>query len=300
MSKLILTCCKVYISESRNKSALEAIERAAKLFPQAPIVNKFEDEAYNRVGYTLVSKLAPILSSEPCLLTNAVLAMMKAAFETIDFEMHCGTHPRLGVLDHICFHPLADASLDETARTARFLAANVGSDLQAPAFLYGAAHEEGRTLDSIRRELGYFKPNSSGNQWIGGPEAALLPLKPDCGPAQASPAKGVVVIGSTKWVDNYNVPLLSADIGAVRRIAKRVSGRGGGLPSVQAMALAHGEGIIEVACNLLDPSKVGGDRVQEEVERLAREEGISVGKGYFTDYSQEEIIRKYLSLSHIV
>ena len=59
MSKLMLACCKVYISESRNRVALESIERAAKLFPEAPIVNKFEDVTYNRVGYTLVSSLAP-------------------------------------------------------------------------------------------------------------------------------------------------------------------------------------------------------------------------------------------------
>lgn len=111
-----------------------------------------------------------------------------------------------------------------------------------------------------------------------------------------TPAKGVVVIGATNWVGNYNVPLLSSDISAVRRIAKRVSGRGGGLASVQAMALTHGEGVIEVACNLLDPNKVGGERVQQEVERLAREEGIPVKRGYYTDFSQEEIVESYLNL----
>lgn len=108
--------------------------------------------------------------------------------------------------------------------------------------------------------------------------------------------KGVVVIGATRWVDNYNVPIFSTDIAVVRRIAKQVSGRGGGLPSVQAMALEHGEDVTEVACNLLEPSKVGGDRVQQEVERLAREENIAVGKGYFTDLSQEEIVDSYLKL----
>lgn len=130
MLKTALACCKVYISESRNRSALASIERAAKLFPQAPLINKFEDEAYNRVGYTLVSELAPIPSLEPCHLKGAVFAMMKAAFETIDFDMHCGTHPRLGIVDHICFLPLADASLDQTAKTARVLARDVGSSLQ--------------------------------------------------------------------------------------------------------------------------------------------------------------------------
>ncbi|PHT76594.1 hypothetical protein T459_20116 [Capsicum annuum] len=165
-----------------------------------------------------------------------------------------------------------------------------------PTFLYGAAHQEGRSLDSIRRELGYFRPNASENQWIGGTELETLQLKPDEGPAQATRGKGIITIGATRWVDNYNIPVFTNDISIVRKIAKRVSGRGGGLPSVQSMALTHGGGTIEVACNLLEPSRIGGDQVQPEVERLAREEGIAVGKGYYTDLSEEKIIESYLKL----
>ncbi|KAL0328182.1 UNVERIFIED_CONTAM: hypothetical protein Scaly_2250800 [Sesamum calycinum] len=295
MLKQMLACSKVYVSESRNRAALEAIERASKLFPEAPIVNKFEDVTYNRVGYTLVSEMGESPSS--CPLKNAVLEMVKAAFQTIDLQMHCGSHPRLGVVDHICFHPLAGVSLDHVAGTAKSLAADVGSGLQVATFLYGAAHGEGRSLDSIRREMGYFKPNSEGNQWAGGPQSEILPLNPDEGPACAVQRKGVVVIGATNWVDNYNVPIFTNDMAAVRKIAKSVSGRGGGLPSVQAMALAHGKGIIEVACNLLEASKVGGREVQLEVERFAREEGMDVGEGYYTDLSQEKIIEHYLKLA---
>nr|GLL46689.1 uncharacterized protein LOC109163764 [Ipomoea trifida] len=297
MLKLMLACGKVYISESRNKAALESIERAVKLIPEAAIINKFEDEIYNRVGFTVVSKLAPQGQHiGPCPLKNAVLEMVRSALDTIDLQSHSGTHPRLGVVDHICFHPLAATSLDDVAGTAKSLAADVGSGLQVPTFLYGAAHREGRSLDSIRRELGYFRPNSSGNQWGGGSISDALLLKPDEGPNQATQSKGVIVIGATRWVDNYNIPVFSNDINVVRRIAKRVSGRGGGLPSVQSMALAHSEGIIEVACNLLEPSRVSGNQVQLEVERLAREEGVSVGKGYFTDLPQEKIIESYLKL----
>ncbi|XP_057509679.1 uncharacterized protein LOC130792217 isoform X1 [Actinidia eriantha] len=296
MLKLMLACCKVYISESRNKAALDSIEQAARLFPQATIVNKFEDETYNRVGYTLVSKLTSEPSSGLCPLKNTVFAIVKAAFEAINLEFHCGSHPRLGVVDHICFHPLGCTSMNQTAGIAKSLAADIGSTLQVPTFLYGAAHEEGRKLDSIRRELGYFKPNFTGNQWAGGPKPEPLPLNPDEGPAYTVQGKGVVVIGATPWVDNYNVPIYSADIAAVRRIAKRVSGKGKGLPSVQAMALAHGHGVIEVACNLLEPTRVGGDLVQLQVERVATEEGLAVGKGYYTDFSQEKIIESYLKM----
>ncbi|KAL8152237.1 hypothetical protein V2J09_009997 [Rumex salicifolius] len=289
MLNLTLGCCKVYISESRSKSALETVERAAKLFPQVAITNKFEDDAYNRVGYTLVSKLGDTFA-----LKGAVFSMVRAALEVIDFNKHCGSHPRLGIIDHICFHPLADASMDQVVGIARSLASEIGSSLSVPTFLYGSAHEQGRKLDAIRRELGYFKPNAQGNLWVGGPQTRTLALEPDEGPRLVDPSKGVIVIGATKWVDNYNVPVMTSDMAAARRVAKRVSGRGGGLESVQAMALSHEDGVIEVACNLLDPSSVGGQSVQSEVERLAKEEGLVAGKGYFTDFSQEKVIQAYL------
>ncbi|CAN0914915.1 Glutamate formimidoyltransferase [Linum grandiflorum] len=298
MLKQVLACCKVYISESRNKAALDAIERAAKSFPETPIINKFEDATYNRVGYTLVGRLTPTSSSlDSSPLKSSVFSMVQAAFETIDLEHHAGSHPRLGVVDHICFHPLAQASLDQAASVAMSLAVKVGSELEVPAFLYGAASNKGKKLDAIRRELGYFKP-SSGNQWVGNSfQSDSLPLKPDEGPSQANRTKGVLVIGATNWVDNYNVPVYSNDMTTVHRIAKRVSTRGGGLPSVQAMALAHENNVIEVACNLLEPSNVGGDRVQQEVETLAGEEGIAVGKGYYTDFPQEKIVKKYFKFT---
>ena len=92
----------------------------------------------------------------------------------------------------------------------------------------------------------------------------------------------------------YNVPIFTTNISAVRKIATLISERGGGLPSVQAVALAHGEGAFEIACNLLEPDKAGGDQVQIEVERLAQEEGMVIGKGYFTDLSLDKIINTFL------
>ncbi|CAH9122210.1 unnamed protein product [Cuscuta epithymum] len=222
--------------------------------------------------------------------------MVRTALDTIDLQLHSGNHPRVGIVDHICFHPLAATTLEDVAGTAKSLAADVGSSLQVPTFLYGAAHGEGKSLDSIRRELGYFRPNAQGNQWAGGTISDTLLVKPDEGPNQAVISKGIIVIGATGWVDNYNIPVFSNDINVVRRIAKRASGRGGGLTSVQSMALCHTEGVIEVACNLLEPNKVNGIQVQLEVERLAKEEGVCVGKGYYTDLPQENIVDSYLKL----
>ncbi|KAG7641489.1 Formiminotransferase N-terminal subdomain [Arabidopsis suecica] len=293
MLREMLGCCKVYISEARNKTALEAIERALKPFPPAAIVNKFEDAAYGRVGYTVVSSLANGSSSS---LKNAVFAMVKTALDTINLELHCGSHPRLGVVDHICFHPLSQTSIEQVSSVANSLAMDIGSILQVPTYLYGAAEKEQCTLDSIRRKLGYFKANREGHEWAGGFDLEMVPLKPDAGSQEVSKAKGVVAVGACGWVSNYNVPVMSNDLKAVRRIARKTSERGGGLASVQTMALVHGEGVIEVACNLLNPSQVGGDEVQGLIERLGREEGLLVGKGYYTDYTPDQIVERYMDL----
>ncbi|KAK6141125.1 hypothetical protein DH2020_025132 [Rehmannia glutinosa] len=297
MLKQMLGCCKVYISESRNRVALEAIERAAKLFPEAPIINKFEDVIYNRVGYTLVSEIGPNPTS--CSLRGAVFEMVKAAFQAIDLGMHCGSHPRLGVVDHICFHPLAGISLDHVAGTAKSLAADVGSGLQGnyKLSMYISKDNDTSVMLENRSFVNYLTHSL---QWLPSyTEQHTMtegPLTRSEGPPRAVQKKGVVVVGATQWVDNYNVQYSQAIWMQFGKIAKRVSGRGGGLPSVQSMALAHGKSIIEVACNLLDTSKVGGDEIQREVERLAREEGMDVGEGYYTDHSQGKLIESYLKL----
>lgn len=125
----LLACCKLYISESRNAAALRAIEQAARgAGAGAVVVNRFTDDAYNRVGYTLVAPLTP--SPAPPPLRHAVLGMVRAALEAIDFGAHAGTHPRLGAVDHICFHPLAHASLRHVADLAGAVAADIGDELQ--------------------------------------------------------------------------------------------------------------------------------------------------------------------------
>ena len=158
-----------------------------------------------------------------------------------------------------------------------------------PAFLYGAAHRSGRPLDDIRRALGYFQPNNGG-LWIG---SNIFPpsMQPDFGPRVAPSSSGIVVVGACPWVMNYNVPLASTDLNKGKRIARKVSERGGGLVKVQAMALLHGADCIEIACNLLDTEVSSPDAVQRLVTTLAAKEGIQASDGYLTGHSKEDIFR---------
>ncbi|GAB4825008.1 hypothetical protein Ancab_007881 [Ancistrocladus abbreviatus] len=298
MKQSRLLCCKLYISESRNHAALDSIERAAGLDPETAIVNKFEDRAYNRVRYTLVSYVAHDSTGSPIYspLQQTVIAMAEAAYQAINLELHSGAHPRLGVVDDIVFHPLARASLEEAAWLAKSVAREIGSRFQVPVFLYAAAHPTGKALDIIRRELGYYRPNFMGNQWAGWDQPEVLAEKPDEGPTRVSRARGISMIGARPWVGLYNIPIMSTDVSAARRIARMVSARGGGLPTVQTLGLVHGEESTEIACMLLEPNQIGAERVQNRVEMLAAQEGLDVEKGYFTDFSPEMIVDKYVNL----
>ncbi|KAK4786564.1 hypothetical protein SAY86_010397 [Trapa natans] len=293
----VLLCCKLYISESRNRRALDSIERAARLEPDAVIAKMFPDRAYNRVRYTLVSYVVHDSSGCPVYspLQRAVVAMAEAAYGAIDLELHSGTHPRLGVVDEIAFHPLARASMDEASWLAKAVAAEIGSQFQVPIFLYGAAHPTEKTVEAIRRELDYFRPNFLGSYWSGWSMPETLPMKPDVGPDRVSPARGVTMIGARAWVSTYNVPILSTDVSVVRRIARAVSERGGGLPTVLTLGLVHGEDSTEITCMLLEPNQVGADRVESLIQVLAAQNGLDVERGYFTDLSPEVIVQSYMN-----
>ncbi|KAK8482114.1 hypothetical protein V6N11_063458 [Hibiscus sabdariffa] len=254
---------------------LDAIERAARLDPETVILNKFEDRAYNRTRFTLVSyvvhdsRVSAIYSP----LQQTVLTMVEAAYGTINLALHSCMHPRLGAVDDIVLHPLARASLDEAAWLAKAIAADIGHRFQV--FLYGAAHPTGKALDNIRRELGYYRPNFMGNQWAGWALPEVLSVKPDEGPTRVSRARGITMIRACPWVGLYNVPIMSTDVSVARRIARMVSARRGGLLMV----------IIG-----------SGPWVQSQVEMLAAQDGLDVKQGYFTDSSPEMILHKYLNL----
>jgi glutamate formiminotransferase len=76
--------------------------------------------------------------------------------------------------------------------------------------------------------------------------AAVLPLKPSLGPVQAPSCSGVCCVGASPFIVNFNLLLQDVtDFEAARRIARGVSEKGGGLRSVQAMALQHAEGRLQ-------------------------------------------------------
>ncbi|CAE8647915.1 unnamed protein product, partial [Polarella glacialis] len=121
-----------------------------------------------------------------------------------------------------------------------------------PVYFYGAAREDRRPLAALRRSLGYFGGAVKG-AWSGVSaemRAGTASLKPDCGPCgEVDDKTGVVCLGAVPWVHNYNILVTAGDIleaelqARCRRIARATSARGGGLASVEAMALPHERGV---------------------------------------------------------
>ncbi|EAZ41048.1 hypothetical protein OsJ_25535 [Oryza sativa Japonica Group] len=75
----MLACCKLYISESRNAAALRAIEQAA-CGGGAVVVNRFTDDAYNRVMCLLSA--SPIIHGGMASLLLAAATPAAAAMPT--------------------------------------------------------------------------------------------------------------------------------------------------------------------------------------------------------------------------
>ncbi|KAI3974896.1 hypothetical protein MKX01_005007 [Papaver californicum] len=60
----MLSCCKAYISESQNRAVLEPSEKAKELYRGMAVVNKLEDEAYNRFLMMMMMKQTTLAVSD--------------------------------------------------------------------------------------------------------------------------------------------------------------------------------------------------------------------------------------------
>lgn len=288
-SKVI--CCKLYISESEEAEVVDKISRICREDPEVVLIKIFGDKYYKRVRYTLVSYIISDCSTGEVFspIREVLFAMIKTAFSAINLEKHCGAHPRIGVVDDISFHPLGQAAtMEDAAELAKLVACDIGNELKVPVFFYGAAHPKGKTASKVRHKLGYYEPNHEGNQWAGQVLHDPLQMKPDVGPTDVSRERGVTLVGAMHFVMGYNVPILCQDVEIARSIAGRVREQGGGLPSVLALGLPHGDH-TEVAC-LLDPDCVGVDEVHSLVEQIAKEKGLKVNRGYSADRSKDEML----------
>lgn len=183
--------CVPNFSEGRNPDTIKQITNAIESVEGIKLLNVDPGKGTNRTVVTFVG--------EPLQVVQAAFLAIKTAGELIDMSKHTGEHPRMGATDVCPLIPIANISMEETAKYAQQLAKRVGEELKIPVYLYEAAQSNParKNLSIIRAgEYEGFFNKIKQKEW-----------KPDFGPAIFDAKRGATVIGARDFLVAYNVNL---------------------------------------------------------------------------------------------
>ena len=245
--------CVPNFSVGRNLSILEPI--AASIVSAGAAVLRLEsDPDHNRSVVTF--------AGAPSSVAEAAFQAIRQAAQSIDLREHRGVHPRMGAADVVPFVPLRGASMPDCVRIAHETGQRVWRELGVPVYFYAAAalQPDRVRLENVRR--GQF-------------ESPALP--PDLGGPALHPSAGATILGARDLLVAFNINLATADLGAARRIARKVRASSGGLPFVKALGVPLiSKGMAQVSMNLTNFNVTSPRRAFDAVETEAHAEDISI------------------------
>lgn len=278
--------CVPNFSEGLDLSIIKQITDQVESVEGVRLLNVDPGKATNRTVVTFVGNPESVI--------NAAFLAIKKAGELIDMSKHKGEHPRMGATDVCPLIPIANISMEETAKWAQKLGDRVGKELQIPIYLYEAAqsNKERSNLSVIRagEYEGFFK------------KIKLPEWKPDFGPAEFDAKRGATVIGARDFLVAYNVNLnttstrransIAFDVreaGRVKREGDPINGKvvtdangnpvsiPGTLKSVKAIGWFIEEyGVAQISMNLTNINITPLHIAFDEVCKKATERGIRV------------------------
>src|SRR5450432_1217301 len=126
--------CVPNFSEGSNLDIINQITAEIETVEGVKLLNVDPGKATNRTVVTFVGS--------PEAATEAAFRAIKKAGQLIDMSRHKGEHPRMGATDVCPLIPIANITMEETARYAQQLAKRVGEELQLPVYLYEAAQPD--------------------------------------------------------------------------------------------------------------------------------------------------------------
>jgi glutamate formiminotransferase / formiminotetrahydrofolate cyclodeaminase len=189
MQKLIE--CVPNFSEGRDMAVIKQITDEIEKVEGVKLLDVDPGAATNRTVVTIVG--------EPELVIEAAFRAIKKAGELIDMSKHKGEHPRMGATDVCPLIPIANISMEETAKYAQKLAKRVGEELNLPVYLYEEAQ-----ANAARKNLSIIRAG----EYEGFFEKIKQPeWKPDFGPAVFDAKRGATVIGARDFLVAFNVNL---------------------------------------------------------------------------------------------
>ncbi len=183
--------CVPNFSEGNDLNIIKQITDEIESVEGVRLLNVDPGKATNRTVVTMVGAPEQVI--------EAAFSAIKKAGELIDMSKHKGEHPRMGATDVCPLIPIANITMEETAKYAQKLAKKVGEELNLPVYLYEAAqpNKERSNLSVIRA-----------GEYEGFAKKILQPeWKPDFGPAVFDAKRGATVIGARDFLVAYNVNL---------------------------------------------------------------------------------------------
>lgn len=263
MTRMSLVECVPNFSEGRRPEVVEQILGVIRAVPGVKLIDHSLDASHNRAVVTFVG------GPREC--ADAAFRAIAKAKELIDLNTHTGEHPRVGATDVVPFVPLEGSSMEECVRTAHALGERVGRELEIPVYFYEAAAKrpERKNLPDVRN-IGFEKLRAA---------VATDPARtPDEGPrAQLHPTAGATVIGARIFLIAFNVNLESTDLALAKEIAKKIREKDGGLKGIKAMGFMLDDlKCVQVSMNVCNFEATGLERVYQEIEKLAREKGVTI------------------------
>ena len=245
--------CVPNFSTGPDPFTLEAI--AASIVSAGAAVLRVESDAdHNRSVVTF--------AGSPVSVAEAAFQSIRQAARLIDLRGHRGVHPRMGAADVVPFVPLQGVSMPDCILIAHETGARVWRELGVPVYFYEAAalQPDRVRLENVRR--GQFESPA---------------LTPDLGGPALHPSAGATILGARDLLVAFNINLATADLGAARRIARKVRSSSGGLPFVKALGVPLiSRNLVQVSMNLTNFHVTSPQRAFDAVETEARAEGVSI------------------------
>ena len=215
------------------------------------------DRDHNRSVVTFIG--------DPASVEAAAIAAAGFALERLDLRTHHGVHPRVGILDVLPFVPLQGLTLADAVASAHRVGAALAG-LGIPVYFYGrASSPPGRRLGDLRR--GGFEALREGFP------VGRVPDLP-AGRTAAHPTAGVTCVGARGVLLAWNVYLEGVGLERVRELAGTLREKGGGFPSLRALAFQlASDGRVQLSMNLEDLSVTSPFDVFRAIERQVAEWG---------------------------
>ena len=285
MSKQLIECVPNF-SDGLNPSVIKQITDEIQKIKGVKLLDVDPGKATNRTVVTFVGEPQPTIEA-------AYLAIKKAG-ELIDMTQHQGEHPRMGATDVCPLIPIANITMEETAKYAHKLAKRVGADLNIPVYMYesAATRPERRNLATVRAgEYEGLSQKLKDPNW-----------KPDYGPTQFNPRSGATAIGARDFLIAYNINLNTTSVrransvafdvrenGRVKRTGNKITGtivkdrKGnpkrvpGACKGVKAIGWFIEEyGIAQISMNLTNIRETPLHQAFEECRKSANKRGLRI------------------------